>query len=256
MIINTFAGNYINVGFSDLMRGSIALDFLCRKYNKSHKISWRSKNNNIDKMYIDYCNDAPFFLPEEQCQIFAFARDTIHHLDKLVQEHDNNTIKYIFCNLNTYTDSHAPIAVPFLRKYTTPSKYIDDITQDYIQKYNLEDFEVIHFRSCDQYTSPQPQHINIIQNAKHTKKVLFISSNDKIKSIIKQTTNYTVLDIIPIHSGYGQNIDFTNTFIEWNLICKSKKITTISVYDWGSGFTFFPSIIHNIPIENIIVPNI
>lgn len=253
MIINTLAGNYINVGFSDLLRGSIAIDFLCRKYNKTHRISWRSNKSNIHEMFVDYCDGAPYSVAEEQCRLFL----CIHQLEEFIRTHDNSTVEYIYCNLNIYTDIHCMVAAPFLRKYTTPSAHLSNLTQNIIDQYNLNDFEVLHFRACDQWTTVLTRHIRMLQSLKHSKKVLFISNKSKIKNIIKQTTNYTVLDIEPMHTGFGtENTDFTGTFIEWNLICKSKRITTISAYDWGSGFTFFPALMYNIPVANITVNNI
>jgi hypothetical protein len=254
MIINTLAANYINTGFSDLMRGSIAIDYLCRKYNKTHKLSWKTEKNNIHKMYVDHCPNVPSYIPEDKCRVFSNERESIYQLDELIRNHDNSTVEYIFCNLDTFTKVHASTATSFLKKYSTPSPYITNLTDNIIKKYNLNNFEVIHFRTLDKYVVPHPDFIVAFQKIKQSTPIIFMSSHNLTKEIIKKGNNLIVLDIEPSHTGDGDdNHDYTNNFIEWNILCRSKSITTLSMYFHGSGFTFFPSLMYNIPYKFVFV---
>ena len=254
MIINTLAANYINTGFSDLLRGSIAIDYFCRKYNKSHKLSWKTSKNNIHLMYVDHCPDVPFFIPENECRVFSNERENIYQLEELIRNHDNKTTEYIFCNLDSCTNIHASIAIPFLKKYATPTPYITSLTDKTLKKYNLDSFEVLHFRTLDKYTVPHPDYITTFQNIKQQHPIVFMSSHDLTKEIVKKGNNLIVLDVEPSHTGDGSdNHDYTNNFIEWNILCRAKAITTLSMYYHGSGFTYFPSLMYKIPYKSVLV---
>jgi hypothetical protein len=56
-----------------------------------------------------------------------------------------------------------------------------------------------------------------------------------------------------IHLGYlnseNKEIAIENTLIDFFLICGAKKIYSLSVYDWNSGFSIMASRLYDIPVE-------
>jgi len=135
---------------------------------------------------------------------------------------------------------------------TTIVQTTRDATKMPNPKYNIlhirtGDHEMINKQNTDLFNIILPE---IIMHKSPND--IFISDSYNLKQYVKKSYNLFIFDTKPVHIGYHTNIeDVKETLFEFFLLAKSQKIKTYSVYDWVSGFTYWPSQIYDIPLINL-----
>lgn len=134
-------------------------------------------------------------------------------------------------------------------------KEIDDIKK----KLDLHDnYSIIHFRLGD---NQLVRNNNVFDSFdKYYKKYLVHKEDNQIvlsdnilfrKYLMEKEKNIKILNTTDItHLGRNKE-NIKDTLIEFFLVLESKSIKTHSVNGWTSGFVLYPSILKDIPLQNI-----
>ena len=189
--------------------------------------------------------------------------------------------------LNSYglLDKHQNILNSFLRF----SNEVEDYALNLLEKFNISDknFDVIHFRLGDMDSwSKQFRKIDIPEKHKANinfkkfnysfdkcieiihqfvnKPTVVLSDNNGLKELVfkKNIPNVYITHLNSIHSSTRPGLlilqdkhlpqpkeDIFYIAVDMYLLSISKYNRTFSVYDWGSGFPYWISKIHNIPVK-------
>lgn len=134
-------------------------------------------------------------------------------------------------------------------------KDIDDIKKKLDLK---DDYSIIHFRLGDHQLV---RNNNVFNNFDkfyekyllHKKENQLVISDNILfrKYLMEKEKNIKILNTTDItHLGRNKE-NIKDTLIEFFLVLESKSIKTHSVNGWTSGFVLYPSILKDIPLQNI-----
>jgi len=239
-------------GLGDILRGSISMLQLSKKYNfnffvdiQLHPLSNYLKV--IKHEYSDYvlenANNIPFVYPED--------------IENFIQNSESD----VCCLL---TNSHLIGEITqeckdFVKNILVPndefSKYINDLK---IAKNTPENYNILHFRLGDellvrnQNSIDFQNYINIMNQYKETNDIL-MSDSTRFKEIIMSSNHNIFLFHIHIgHLGYEQHKDIIkDTLFEFFVLTKADKIKTFTNYNHISGFVNIAHLIYDIPLIRI-----
>ena len=126
-------------------------------------------------------------------------------------------------------------------------------------KLHLQDnYSIIHFRLGDNQLVRNHNHYDNFDKY-YDKYLLYKQDNQLVMSdnilfrkyLLEKDKNIKIFDSDNIYHLGKYNNNIKDTLIEFFLVLESKSIKTHSVNGWTSGFVLYPSILRNIPIENI-----
>lgn len=247
-------------GLGDLIRGTIRLFELSKELNFKfevnlilHPISKFLKINHsdYDELIFNNKDNIEFVLTED--------------IENYIKESPNNIIFFSTNSLCKY-DNITNECKLFIKNLLQPNEELNVQINSIIEKYNLNQFEIIHYRLGDKYFKENENNIDlkifkhlinkILYN--YSSKTIFLSDSKlfklKFKSIkeIFKNKDINVLDLKICHLGYENDLDkIRDTLIEFFIVTKSNKIKTYSVYPWISGFVMWISKIYDIPLIKI-----
>lgn len=121
-----------------------------------------------------------------------------------------------------------------------------------------DDYSIIHFRLGDNQLVRN--HNSYDNFEKYYDKYLLHKQDNQLlisdnilfrKYLLEKDKNIKIFDSENIYHLGRHNDNIKDTLIEFFLVLESKSIKTHSVNGWTSGFVLYPSILKDIPIENI-----
>ena len=253
-IIQTWGLNFKNLnstkydgrfGLGDIIRGTIALYQICKKYNYNYvvDIQLHPISNFLEVEKNKYSN---LILENKNNINFIFPND----IEKFVIN-NNDEIIYLFSNAylinNNITDDCKNFIKNILKPNLELKKYID-LT---IGKIPFTIDNILHYRIMGIYGDPiiywnkknYNHYLNHIINYK-TQNDLLITDNILFKQFIKQNNiNIFMFDTKIAHLGYDTNLDsIKDTLLEFFIMTKAEKIK----YHPTNGPSGFIRIINNI----------
>lgn len=238
-------------GIGDILRGTIKLYQLCKKYNYKYIVDIRlhSISNFLNQMenphaqlILDNGNNIEFVYPGD-VENYINIRDTC----EIIYFFTND-----FCD-ESIIDEDTKI---FVQNLLLPNIDFESYLNTKINNIPYEYYNIIHFRLGDNElvrgnNDNLNKYLNIFLNNKINNDIL-MSDSLTLKNEIKKITNTFTFDINPVHIGYSKNIDsFKNTLVDFFIMKKAKEIKTYSIYSWISGFTYWIGKIYDIPLINI-----
>ena len=188
-----------------------------------------------------------------------FLNDFINTMNCLNTTVDNY---YTFCNSFPIFEHYSLNARSFIRSKLSPN----DVMIKHIAKrmdllgLSYKKFGIIHIRTGDKYLlknkSIHPLVIRqistiLIKNINPGKKYLIISDNNQIKFALKRVFPQLIIQISSIvHLGEqadNSDVGLIDTLVDFFIMSNASRIISFSPYNWGSGFSQWCSILHNIP---------
>jgi hypothetical protein len=243
-------------GFGDILRGTISMLQLSKKYNFNFFIDIQlhpvSKYLRVIKHeYSDYvlqnANNIPFVYPE--------------NIENFIQNFIQNTQSNVCCLL---TNSHligeiSQECKDFMKNILVPNeefeKYIYDLN---LAKNTPKQYNILHFRLGDellirrQNSIDFQNYINIMNQHKEPNDILMSDSIRFKEEIMCKHSDVFLFYINIGHVGFEQHKDILkDTLFEFFIITKASKIKTFSNYGHISGFVYMAHYIYDIPLIRI-----
>ncbi len=261
--ITTMKDKYL--GFGDLLRGTIALYQLSKKYNYNYyvHIYLHPMSNYIVSL------ECPFdqFIQENR-DIIPYVG--VNHNDPTYLTFENyynfiqskQDIIPVLCNANTSNNNNVLTedCKIFMKHFLKPKDFFQLEINRFIDEIPIKNYNIFQFRMGD---SELVYNQDVKQNYKHlidkviSKKLLnpnediIISDSKTLKECARELGLYTT-NIEPRHFGvHNDDRSTKELLLELFMMIKAKKIKSYSVYSWKSGFTFWISKIYDIPLEFI-----
>lgn len=271
-IVNVYQQSYKNApggGIGDFIRGSFFLLQFCIFYNIRFDIDYNNhpiskflykKNNTVDEniMY----NTILYYYPDnnknDDKNNNVFINDFVNYLNKL----NTSNTKYIFSNnypIKKINDFERQF---ILNKFLPNEELICSINSE-LTKINIieKQFSVIHIRLGDSILLDNEKIQNntllkilniILKNIEinNKKKYLLLSDSNDIKIFLKQKFENLVINlnkIVHLASKIDEYESVKSTLTDFFIMSKSNYIYSLSIYDHGSGFSEYCSVLNNIP---------
>ena len=271
-IVNVYQLNYKNnfaTGFGDFLNGCFFLLQICRKFNlifdidiSNHPISKYFINNKPMQM-INYNNILFYNLNENiRSNKFLCYNNFINNLNNIKGEN-----YYLFCNFDPIYNVQES-GRNIIKNKLIPTLEIDERISNILSIFNLyiNQFEIIHIRTGYKYllnnkvlTEEDETKYKefLLKNTQNSINYIIISDNINLKNTLKKYNNYFILDCEIGHCG--ENIihsdeTLKNTVVDFFLMSKSKKITSISLKSrGGTGFSRLAAELFNIPYNSLLI---
>jgi len=270
-------------GLGDYIRGSLCLLQICNQFHI--EFGMHMKNHPISNFFKSTLIDTPA-PPEEIVKYTDFNYNPVSpfFLQHFIQFINNTTVGphvYIHCISFPIHETKIPNTLRMkIYKHIVPIDGVYSTITYLFQKYNIQrkQYGVIHIRWGDYYllhgdkASPgaiQLLHKSIIQVAKQIILLFLQPENSKLryvlmcdyipaKAILKKILPQLIImdelsSISHIASPSSSNDQLMNTLIEFYLLCFSRKNISFSAYQWGSGFSYWSSFLHNVPIKKLTI---
>ena len=277
-IINVYQLDYTNgksSGLGDFLRGCFFIAQLTSFLNIEFDID--ISNHPINKYIeqeknpaIDYNNISRFYLTG----IDKFMIENIGDLHKIIQELNTKKVEILafFTNCYPIYDKYDSNIVNNIKNKLMPNNnmlnYINS-TLKYLEL-NKNEYATIHIRLGDEYlvnnNSIKKIFLQKIKNFLLTKvnshkKYLIVSDSIILKNFLKDIPFFYILNINITHlGGEGMKIidydSIRHTLLDFYLMGYSNYIVSLSVYDQGSGFSKYCSVLNNIPYTCFKIKNI
>jgi hypothetical protein len=262
--------NVLKPGFGDFLKGTFSLYALSKKYNydfyidiSEHPINKNFNKNLPDNIITDGKIVHEFFyhinIPSDKNKLEEEVKKLLDTEENIILIQTNVDIDKYINNFNNYDRFN-------LQNLFSPTIHLKNKLFEIKNNLNLNEYNVLHIRSGDNNINNQIQD-NILNSVDYyikkldlnNKKILVLSDSDDLKQKLKHKYNFIVLNSKIIHLGYLNSEDeeqsIESTIIDFYLLCYSKKIYSLSIYYWNSGFSYMASILFNIPIEKYILEN-
>ena len=272
-IVNVYQLNYKNnfaTGFGDFLNGCFFLLQICRKFNlifdidiSNHPISKYFVNNKPMQM-INYNNILFYNLNDNiRSNKFLCYNNFINNLNNIKGEN-----YYLFCNFDPIYNVQES-GRNIIKNKLIPTLEIDERISNILSIFNLDinQFEIIHIRTGDKYLLNNNKVLTeedeikykefLLKNTQNSINYIIISDNINLKNTLKKYNNYFILDCEIGHCG--ENIihsdeTLKNTVVDFFLMSKSKKITSISLKSrGGTGFSRLAAELFNIPYNSLLI---
>jgi hypothetical protein len=254
-------------GVGDFIRGCFYLFQLCDKYNISYDIVI----SNVIQYFLKNKNDIykNIKLIDLNKPKVRISRDLFNSIknDKIIKIDSNNTL------LNK---NFSPIHKEVIKHALEPNNEINTTVDNILQSinYKKKEYVIIHIRTGDTIKNYIDKNniklkmlnniykqINLYEEYFKTNKVFVISDNTSIKIELKKKYNFEChLDQISHFSDTKGSIEsHKNTFTDLVLMSNAKQIISLTVYDnfsnTGSGFSYWTSIVYDIPYHFLRINN-
>ena len=236
-------------GLGDILRGTLKVYQLCKKYNYRYIVDIQLHNLSNYLIYT----------PHEYSNIIENNKENIEFVydDKLEDYITANNSELLYFFTNAHCEENLDVDTKnFMKNILTPNI----ILNEYISKNSVNipnNYSILHYRLGDEElvrknSITNKKYINHLNNFIEDNDILFSDSrNFKIMAKSQNNKNLIILDTEPKHIGYESSESLTDTLFEFFIITKSKKIKTFSEYGWISGFVFWIHKIYDIPLTRI-----
>lgn len=279
-IINVYQPTYKNgvaQGLGDYIRGCFCLYQIAEKLHLSfdmdlsnHPMFKYLHHGHSNTTSIDYTNISkymdPNYIPVNSLQFTqdpAFYPKFLRHLNKLEEDSDTYCL---FSNSFPISNVITSISRSFIRSKISPNEMMRNCIDDTLQSLKLtkHKFSVIHIRCGDKYLLKNDmlpyallqKIIKIVKPLKKDRKYLILSDNNQVKYYLKHNPHFVIQFNKIAHLGEQKNLSnldeaIKNTLLDFYLMSYSTNIIAISPYTWGSGFSEWCGVLHNIPYQKI-----
>lgn len=201
-----------------------------------------------------------------------YEKDTARFLNEFIK--NMNALKtnvenyYTFCNSFPILDNFTDNSRRFIRSKLAPNELMQQHIQAAMNNLQLKarQFAVIHIRNGDKYMLKNNQ-LNpfvikkivntLVKSLKPGTKYLVLSDNNQIKILLKKIFPQLIIQMTNI-MHLGESVDpreeaIVETLLDFYLMSNAYQIVSFSPYNWGSGFSQWCSVLHNIPFTQIQV---
>jgi len=274
-IVNVYQLNYTNgivcQGLGDFINGCFFLLQLCIKFNlnfsidiSNHPISkYFILNDKSKKVPISYENVSFYKIPDSiRSNKLQCYNNFVSHLNTISDETYS-----LFCNFDpTYNVQDRGREI--IKSYLTPSIEIENEISSILTDFKLQpyQFEVIHIRTGDKFLlnknrilseHEKNQYMNfLLQNTNNSTNYVIISDNMQLKNALNKDNFYSS-NIEICHTGengYKPEDGLKNTVLDFFMMSKSTKITSISLSSrGGTGFSRMCATMFNIPYTSLLI---
>jgi hypothetical protein len=235
-------------GFGDMLRGTIAMFQLSKKYNfhyrvdlHLHPISQFLKPSFVsDSIRHD---NVPFVYPE--------------NIEKFIQNNTSLPLCHLFTN-SFLIEPMTEECKSFMKNLLTPTdefrNYIDSLN---INKNTPPFYNIMHLRIGDsslvrKESSNLSKYINILFRHTEENDIIMSDSTQFKEHLMVNNPNLFLFHIEIAHIGFihHQNM-LKDTLFEFFVMTQSRKIKTYTTYSHISGFVKMASLIYDIPLTII-----
>lgn len=225
-------------GLGDMIRGTISLYLLSKKYNCDFDVCIM---NHPISQYLTYKSKYDDLLKDKNIE---FREDPEEYIkDKLSVNNSENLIflmtnKYCFENLDDFI-------IDKMKKVLTPIDEINNSVDSIIKNFKIK--KIIHMRVGDEYINNNFNTDKYVSFLKNNKCDLFLTDSNILKNHAKTIVN--TLDFKVGHAGYEKDSEILkNTLIEFFIVSRASEIHTFTKYHWISGFVNWTSQIYKIKL--------
>lgn len=230
--------NNLYWGLGDMIRGTISLYLLSKKYNCDFDVCII---NHPISQYLTYKSKYDDLLINKSIE---FIREPeIYIKDKLSIKNSENLIcllTNLYCHENL-----DDFIIDKMKKILSPINEINNSVNSIINNFKIK--KIIYMRIGDDY-------ININKDFNTNKYVAYLKNNEcdlflTDSNILKNhaRTIVNTLDLKVGHVGLEKDSEILkNTLIEFLIVCRASEIHTFTNYGWVSGFVHWASKIYKI----------
>jgi len=273
-------GKENSTGFGDFLRGCYFILEFCENYNFQPKIVFNNciskflliKTHNLERIAnvlkgITCCKNNNFresiiengIIHEPLKDSKNMMADFVDYVVKTQQYNGNS---FMYCNsfpLNEIPEKNKE----YMKKILEPTNEMQLIINQTLYELSIsfKEYIVIHIRAGDSYLKEGKKTFtngyisNLINNIKNdvnreNNYLLMADTNDVKKIIQKYFPNFKTLMNPITHFGEGIILEeekVKNSLIDFYLLAHSKSIFSYSVYQHGSGFSYWCAKTFNIP---------
>jgi hypothetical protein len=257
--------NEISSGFGDYLRGCFALIQLCN--SKGIEFDMDLSNHPISK-FIEIDDKEKYDYVDKSSILRYLDKDTNHLSSFVVNSLRVSNSFFLFCINYPLNKDYDESSKNFIKGKIQPNTLMENFINDEMTKLGLieKNFSVIHIRTGDTcllqnkrldntYTYQILKYVSPLLNP--NKKYLILSDNNEMKLYFKPFKNciFSIKPIIHLSDSViitDENLQ--NTLFDFYIMGKSSEICSVSLYDHGSGFSEWCSVIYNIPYKKHIIP--
>jgi len=256
-------------GFGDFLKGTFSLYALSKKYNYNfyidisehpiHKHFKKNLPNNIitnGKRVHEFLFNVNIW---NKNQLEGEVKNLLNKKENVILIETNIDIDNLLDNFDD-NDRYN------LQNMISPTEHLKNKIFNLRKILNLKEYNVLHIRTGDNNINNKIQDTILDSVDSYIKKlnlidknILLLSDSDDLKRKLNDKYNFITLNSKIIHLGYLNSEDkekgIESTIIDFFLLCYSKKIYSLSVYHWNSGFSYMASRLYNIPIEKYYITN-
>jgi len=242
-------------GIGDIIRGIISVMIICEKNNYKFHIDFSLCEINKYLIYKKHDYENHVKLTSKNIIFFPINGQLNEYMIK-----QQDPVLLMTNEIYNKRDITERIKTE-VKNIFTKNKEFDQYYNKIMDKLNIKKgFSIIHFRLGDDMLVRGNNNIEETLNDYYKKYLLNKEDNQLVLSdnilfrnfLRKNEKNINLFDTENIvHIGRNNNKSIKDTLVEFFLILESKFIKTFSVYGWTSGFVLYPSIINNIPLQEI-----
>jgi len=255
-IVSCYKEN-VMFGLGDFIRGSLYIFQVCDKYNVNYDVLFTNvlsrflKTNNKSEQY----NNTPSY-------------DLNHGNNNLLVNYKYNSTIKLTTNTFNLNNNFSPFHKKLIKEKLEPNEEVSTIVENILSNinYTKNDYILIHIRTGDtdgNTIDTKSCNTNLLNNIYekikfyeeylNKNKIFVVSDNTYVKTKLKEKYNFEcLLNNISHFADKNASIEsYKNTYIDFLLLSYSKQIISFSIYDnskgHGSGFSYWPSVIYDIP---------
>ena len=248
-------------GIGDLIRGTIQLYQLSKKYNFELVVD--VQHHPISSLLKERTHDFSDFVHKQKDNIpFIFP----HQVENLVSTitRPESTAPLLFITTDYYHDPITEDCKDFIKEILTPN----DEFQSYMQEKDKENpyflYRILHYRIGDaemvrgeNQTDVDKYMKNIIKkDLVQTENVIFLSDSNELKQTVKRQGRHFTFNTQIGHTGYHDDAEkIRDTMFEFFTMIKATKIKSYTVNNWPSGFVKIAKDIYGVSTECITCIN-
>jgi hypothetical protein len=279
-IINVYqkrGDNHKTYGFGDFLRGCFCLIQICKKnklefdidisnHPMSNYIVPSETTYNVDYLNLPHFENINYLCIDGKTNTtnsWSFYWEFINHLNSLDMEH-----YYLECNSFPAWNKVQYIEKHILKYKLSPTKDMQLYISDTLHNLELDStsFGIIHIRTGDSYLiDGKKLEANklykifkaLVKVTNKDKKYLLLSDNNFLKIVLKKRFHNICCYTFPItHLGESNdqtNDSLKNTMLDFFIIGNAKLVISLSFHNWGSGFSEWSSVMHNVPYTKFII---
>ena len=282
-----YSDNVFPTGLGDFIRSCFFIIQFCTKYSFEYEIIINHPIANfLNKFYLSYIVSKQKSYIFDNIQMFTetnwlkniydknnyilnfqLKNEKLHQYSLYLNQLpviDNSIFSYnIFFPVNIISEEERNI----VRSLFQPTNEIREYLQQTLNLLQItpNNFIIIHIRSGDLYLNGKNKVFNIVYfNAiKHeiynlifnnnNIDILLIADNNEIKYLLKKEFPILKLDYKQItHLGEGVQLErekVKNTLLDFYIMSNSSYIYSFTSYPHGSGFSYWCSVVYNIPYK-------
>jgi hypothetical protein len=262
---NKTGKNGTNHGLGDKIRGAIFLHHFCKENNVNFKI------DGTDDVCGDYLKhvvtkDYDICKNEDLIPLYDIGSDAPK--ERLQDELSKKSTIFVYCN--AYPNNLNEDDIKFAQYICTPT---DSIEAEVSEKIKLlpKNYGIKHFRFHDDIFLQDINSNNLLfikyfelLKSEYKESDVLLSNSNRFKQYAKDKLGIKTIDcdgnLCKIeHIGElfsdsdKENSSVKNSFIEFFIVSNAKYIHTHTCYEWPSNFVYWPSVIYNIPFQNVYI---